>query len=83
MQFLTNSGTALVGALVAVLLAMLISHLLGQQFHLWVAASIAIGCVLGVGLKGQWQLSRSSGAMLVGALAGIGYVVGTLLSTHA
>lgn len=83
MQFLTNSGTALVGALVAVLLAMLISHLLGQQFHLWVAAPIAIGCVLGVGLKGHWQLSRSNGAILVGALAGAGYVVGTLLSAHA
>ncbi|HEU4670854.1 MAG TPA: hypothetical protein VFR91_09095 [Dyella sp.] len=83
MRFLANFGTALAGALVAVLLAMLISHLLGQQFHPWVAASIAIGCSLGVELKGQWQLSPGGRALLVGALAGLGYVVGTFLSAHA
>lgn len=83
MRFLTNFSTALLGAVVAVLLAMLISHLLGQQFRLWVASSIATGCALGIGLKGQWHLSGTGGAMLVGALAGVGYVVGALLSAHA
>lgn len=83
MWFLTGFGTWLVGALLAVLLAMLVSHLLGQQFHLRLATSIAIGCALGVGLKGHWHLSRRGGAMLVGVLAGVGYVVGTFLSAHA
>jgi hypothetical protein len=62
---------------------MLLSRVLSVGFQLWVAACLAIGCALGIGLKAQWQLSRSSGAVLVGVLAGLGYVVGMLLSAHA
>jgi hypothetical protein len=83
MRFIANASTTLAGALVAVLLAMLVSHLLGRGLHLWVAACLAVGCALGTGIKAQWHLSRGSGAVLVGVLAGVGYVVGTLLSVHA
>lgn len=83
MKFLVSGGMALVGAVVAVLLAMLLSRLLSLQFQLWVAACIAVGCVLGIGIKAQWQLSRGGSALLVGVLAGAGYVAGMLLSAHA
>jgi hypothetical protein len=83
MRFFVSAGTALTGALVAVLVAMLLSHLLNLGFQLWVATCIAVSCALGIGLKAHWQLSRGSSAMLVGVLAGAGYVVGTLLSAHA
>ena len=83
MRFFVSMGPALVGASIAVLLAILLSHVLGVGFQLWVAICLAVGCALGVGLKTQWQLSRSGGAALVGVLAGVGYVVGALLSAHA
>ncbi|WP_426661935.1 hypothetical protein [Rhodanobacter aciditrophus] len=83
MRFFVSMGRALVGALVAVLLAMLLSHVLGVSFQPWVSICLAVGCALGIGLKTQWQLSRGGGAALVGVLAGVGIVVGMLLSAHA
>jgi hypothetical protein len=83
MRFFVSAATTLAGALVAVLLAMLLSHVLSVGFQPWVAICLAVGCALGIGLKAQWQLSRSSGTALVGVLAGVGYVIGILLSAHA
>ncbi len=62
---------------------MLMSRWLGLAgFQLWVAMGIAVGCALAVGAKAQWQLSRSTGAALVGLLVGVGYVVGAWLSAR-
>lgn len=83
MRFFVSMGRAFAGALVALLLAMLLSHVLGVGFQPWVAICIAIGCALGIGLKTLWHLSRGGGAALVGVLAGVGIVVGMLLSAHA
>ncbi len=83
MRFIKDAGTALAGALLGILVAMLISHLFGREFRPWLAVSLAVGSALGISFKEQWQLSRANGAILVGVLAGVGYVVGVLLSAHA
>ena len=84
MRFLISASTAFAGAFVAVAGAMLVSHWLRlAPFQLWVAVGMALGCALALGVKAQWRLSRGTGAMLVGLLSAVGYVVGTSLSAHA
>jgi hypothetical protein len=85
MSSLITTFKVFVAAFIGVLAVALIAHFTvpGSRFQPWVAASMASGCVLAVGVKARWQLSRGTGAALAGALSGLGYIVGVWLSVHA
>lgn len=84
MQFLTSVGIAFAGALACVLVAMLVAYWLGlAPFQIWLAIGIATGSALGFVAKTGWQLSRGTGAVIIGLFVGLGSVVGHWLSVHA
>jgi len=84
MQFLTSVGIAFAAAFTCVLAAMLVAYWIGlAPFQIWLAIGIAAGSALGFVAKTRWQLSRGTGALIVGLLVGLGSVVGHWLSVHA
>ncbi|MGN6235719.1 hypothetical protein [Dyella sp.] len=84
MGFMRPTGIAFASALVGTFLAMAAAHWLGlAPLHVWVAVCIAAGSALGFGIKTYWQLSRGMGFAVVGALVGVGSMVGHWLTMHA
>ena len=84
MRFLVTASTTFAISLISVLTAMLVNRRLGvAQVQPWIALCIAVGMGLAFGAQAQWQLSRSTGGILVGLLGGLSCFIGMWLSAHA
>ncbi|GLQ46325.1 hypothetical protein GCM10007862_13760 [Dyella lipolytica] len=83
MRLLVSVGKAFAGALVGVLAAMyMFGFFVPHGVQLWPAFGIASGIALATGIRSQWSLSTTVGAVLVGVLAATGDVVGIWLSAR-
>jgi hypothetical protein len=83
MRFLASFVQALAGGLAAVILMFLAFKLANFRFDLWMMICVTACCALAIAIKEQWQLSRGRGSALIGAMAALGVILGTLLTTHA
>jgi len=84
MPFLVSTVKGFVGASVGMLAIVLITSLFAPgSLHLWLWSGMAVGIALAAGIRAQWNISGTMGAVIVGACVAICSVLAQWLSTIA
>lgn len=84
MPFLLSTVKGFVGASVGMLAVVLTTSLFAPgSLHLWLWSGMAVGIALAAGIRAQWKVSGTTGAVVVGASVAICSVLAQWLSMVA